>query len=465
MSENEENSKKNISNEEKDIKNEKIIKTENEKEKKIKLDSKKIIDEYLIKDTIGKGTFSTVKLGEHIKTKQKVAIKILNKDKIKAKEDSIRIRREIKILQMMDHPNIIKTYKVTENAKNYYIIMEYCNGGELFNYIVEKEKLGQNEASMFFYQLINALDYIHSLGIAHRDLKPENLLLVENKIIKIIDFGLSNYFNGEKNLETPCGSPSYASPEIIKGEAYNGFYIDIWASGIIMFAMLCGYLPFDDDEEVEDEENEGNSSEENNRRRSANSSNVSNESEKSEDNEILFQRILEGKLDFPSYLTPEAVDLMKKILVVDPTKRIQIKDIKKHKFYLIGEKNFLLNQNVSKQKKIKNIKEIEEQINEMNDNEDNSVNDEDDILNSLSKDLIHSIMDNLNNKNESTNSINNSKINPIKHDIKNIKKNHINVDNDNKAEIEINKNEDSGKKNKFILNKMHFFLNNNHYYH
>ena len=453
MSENEENSKKNISNEEKDIKNEKIIKTENEKEKKIKLDSKKIIDEYLIKDTIGKGTFSTVKLGEHIKTKQKVAIKILNKDKIKAKEDSIRIRREIKILQMMDHPNIIKTYKVTENAKNYYIIMEYCNGGELFNYIVEKEKLGQNEASMFFYQLINALDYIHSLGIAHRDLKPENLLLVENKIIKIIDFGLSNYFNGEKNLETPCGSPSYASPEIIKGEAYNGFYIDIWASGIIMFAMLCGYLPFDDDEEVEDEENEGNSSEENNRRRSANSSNVSNESEKSEDNEILFQRILEGKLDFPSYLTPEAVDLMKKILVVDPTKRIQIKDIKKHKFYLIGEKNFLLNQNVSKQKKIKNIKEIEEEINEMNNNEDNSVNDEDDILNSLSKDLIHSIMDNLNNKNESTNSINNSKINPIKHDIKNIKKIHTNVVNDNKAEIEINKNEDSDKKNKFILNK------------
>ena len=93
--------------------------------------------------------------------------------------------------------------------------MEYCDGGELFNYIVEKERLDENEASMFFYQLINALEYIHSLGIAHRDLKPENLLLVENKLIKIIDFGLSNYFNGENKLETPCGSPSYASPEII----------------------------------------------------------------------------------------------------------------------------------------------------------------------------------------------------------------------------------------------------------
>ena len=126
MSEKEENSKKIIDGQEKDIESEKIINTTKEADKKYKLDSKKIIDEYLIKDTIGKGTFSTVKLGEHIKTKQKVAIKILNKDKIKAQEDSIRIKREIKILSMMDHPNIIKTYKITENAKNYYIIMEYC---------------------------------------------------------------------------------------------------------------------------------------------------------------------------------------------------------------------------------------------------------------------------------------------------------------------------------------------------
>jgi serine/threonine protein kinase len=445
MSEKEENSKKIIDGQEKDIESEKIINTTKEADKKYKLDSKKIIDEYLIKDTIGKGTFSTVKLGEHIKTKQKVAIKILNKDKIKAQEDSIRIKREIKILSMMDHPNIIKTYKITENAKNYYIIMEYCNGGELFNYIVEKEKLEQDEASMFFYQLINALEYIHSLGIAHRDLKPENLLLVENKIIKIIDFGLSNYFNGEKNLETPCGSPSYASPEIIKGEAYNGFYIDIWASGIIMFAMLCGYLPFDDDEEEnEDDENEVNTSD--NIKRSDRTSRVSNESEKSEDNEVLFQRILEGKLEFPSYLTPEAVDLMKKILVVDPTKRIEIKDIKKHKFYLIGQKNFLLNQkniSIPKVKKIKKIEKIEEQL---NDTDNDALKDEDEFLNSLSKDLIHSIMDNLNGKNDSTHNIHNSNPN---HDMNN------STNDNNKASAEVNKNEDGDKKNKVkvLLNK------------
>ena len=343
MGDNKKKSNKSFTYEDKASKDEEILENKKEKEKINKIENNKMIDDYIIKNTIGKGTFSTVKLGEHIKTKQKVAIKILNKEKLKEKEDSERIKREIKILQMMDHPNIIKTYKISENAKNYYIIMEYCDGGELFNYIVEKEKLDENEASMFFYQLISALEYIHSLGITHRDLKPENLLLVNNKIIKIIDFGLSNYFNGEKQLETPCGSPSYASPEIIKGEAYNGFNIDIWASGIILFAMLCGYLPFDDDEEEEDDDEDEagkHSSEDDINRKS--SKEIS--SDDSEDNEVLFQKILEGKLEFPSHLSSDAVDLMKKILVVDPNKRIQIKDIKKHKFFLLGQKNFLLNQ-------------------------------------------------------------------------------------------------------------------------
>ena len=164
--------------------------------------NKKIIEDYIIKDTIGKGTFSVVKLGEHIKTKKKVAIKILDKEKIKSKEDLTRIKREIKILSILDHPNIIKTYKISETPKKYYIIMEYCEGGELFDYIVEKERLDEFESSIFFYQLINALDYIHSKGVAHRDLKPENLLLSQNKNIKIIDFGLSNFF--ETGIGAEC---------------------------------------------------------------------------------------------------------------------------------------------------------------------------------------------------------------------------------------------------------------------
>ena len=443
MTDNAENSSKSMEIEEKSIN---IDKDQEKARNKMKNGAKKMIDEYLIKETIGKGTFSTVKLGEHIKTKQKVAIKILNKEKIKAKEDLVRIKREIKILKMMDHPNIIKTYKIIENDKNYFIIMEYCQGGELFNYIVEKEKLDEDEASMFFFQLINALEYIHSLGIAHRDLKPENLLLLKNKIIKIIDFGLSNFFHGEQNLETPCRSPSYASPEIIKGETYNGFCIDVWASGIIMFAMLCGYLPFDDDEEEEDDSNEENKSVGNtkNRNNISNSNEESNESD-DDDNEVLFQRILEGKLDFPDYLSEDSIDLMKKILVVDPDKRIQIKDIKKHKFYLLGQKNFLLNQknisDIDKNEKPK-IEIIKDKNNKSNINKESINNIIKNYSNKIIKnDIINKDITNNDNKNKikknSTKKTKNSEL--VINDVKIHKVNLELKEENNKEEKNINK--------------------------
>jgi len=352
--------------------------------------NKKIIEDYVIKDTIGKGTFSVVKLGEHIKTKTKVAIKILDKEKIKTKEDLTRIKREIKILSILDHPNIIKTYKISETPKKYYIIMEYCEGGELFDYIVEKERLDEFESSIFFYQLINALDYIHSKGVAHRDLKPENLLLSQNKNIKIIDFGLSNFFEtGIGGLATPCGSPSYASPEIIKGEIYDGFKIDVWASGIILFAMLCGYLPFDDDEEEEEKE-------ESHDKRYFSQSNTNNKEEKSEDNEVLFQKILEGKIEFPDYLSDVAIDLIKKMLVVEPEDRIELDEIKKHKFYRMGKKNYLLYQ------KTVTEHEVYDNINSFNyDNNTNNYNinisDNSNISNLIDKDknIINSEMNSL----------------------------------------------------------------------
>ena len=351
--------------------------------------NKKLIEDYVIKDTIGKGTFSVVKLGEHIKTKTKVAIKILDKEKIKTKEDLTRIKREIKILSILDHPNIIKTYKISETPKKYYIIMEYCEGGELFDYIVEKERLDEFESSIFFYQLINALDYIHSKGVAHRDLKPENLLLSQNRNIKIIDFGLSNFFEtGIGGLATPCGSPSYASPEIIKGEIYDGFKIDVWASGIILFAMLCGYLPFDDDEEEEKEESHD--------KRYFSQSNTNNKEEKSEDNEVLFQKILEGKIEFPDYLSDVAIDLIKKMLVVEPEDRIELDEIKKHKFYRMGKKNYLLYQKTITEH------EVYDNINSFNyDNNTNNYNinisDNSNISNLIDKDknIINSEMNSL----------------------------------------------------------------------
>ena len=266
-----------------------------------------LIGDYIIKKTIGSGTFSTVKLGIHRITQKKVAIKILDKNKIESKDDLERIIREMQILTEMDHQNVIKVFKIYEEENNFSLIMEYCEGGELFNYIVKKQRLTEEETCYFFYQIINGIEYIHSKGIAHRDLKPENLLIGKNKILKIIDFGLSNFYDGTKRLETPCGSPCYASPEMVKGRKYDGFNIDIWAIGVILFAMLCGYLPFEDDEN---------------------------------DNDVLFSQIIKNKIDYPSFLSALSLDILKKILVSDPLKRITIDEIKTHEFYLKGERIF-----------------------------------------------------------------------------------------------------------------------------
>ena len=292
------------------------------------------IGNYLIKKTLGKGTFGKVKLGIYIPTQEKVAIKILEKSKIIEKDDEIRVKREFEMLTLFNHPNVILVAEIFENSGSFFSVMEYCEGGELFNYIVRNRRLSQNEAAFFYYQLINGLEYIHSLGIVHRDLKPENLLLTKDHILKIIDFGLSNYFrkNQRELLLTPCGSPCYASPEMVAGKKYNGFKIDIWSTGIILYAMLCGYLPFED-----------------------------------KDNDILFQKILECKIIFPKFISKMGKDLIQKILVTNPNKRITIKEIKKHPFYLKGKELFESQFSISQ-----NEKEIK-QFNTDNSNDINNI--------------------------------------------------------------------------------------------
>ena len=263
---------------------------------------------YLIKNNLGEGTFGKVKLGIFIKTGEKVAIKIIDKRKLIEKNDLIHLKREIDLLQKLNHINIISVYEIFENIDNYYIVMEYCSKGELFNYIVSKNRLNESEASYFFYQLINGLEYIHSIGISHRDIKPENLLLTNNYILKIIDFGLSNYYreNSHKFLQTPCGSPCYSSPEMVSGHSYDGFKVDIWSSGIVLFAMLCGYLPFDD----------------------------------KNDDKIIFKKIVECEVKYPFFLSDMSKDIITKLLIKDPNKRINIKQIKSHPFYLKGKKKY-----------------------------------------------------------------------------------------------------------------------------
>ena len=265
------------------------------------------LNNYEMKKEIGEGNFGKVKLAVFKPTGEEFAIKILNKEKIKKQMKSV-ILRENDIITQLNHINIVFVYKIIDTPEEYYIVMEYCKLGELFDYIVKKKRLSEEESSVFFYQLINGVEYIHSKGIAHRDLKPENLLLTEDKVLKIIDFGLSHEFNEEEFLKTKCGSPSYAAPEIIARPKYNGFKIDIWCCGIILYAMLCGYLPF-----------EGNSESEAN------------------NNAELFRNILECEPEYPDFLSEQSKDLIYEILNPNPDERISIKQIKKHPFYLKGK--------------------------------------------------------------------------------------------------------------------------------
>jgi len=178
--------------------------------------------------------------------------------------------------------------------------MEYANGNELFNYIVRKSRLSEIESCRFFQQLISGINYIHKLKIVHRDLKPENLLLDHKKDIKIADFGLSNLYPNDELLKTACGSPCYAAPEMLLGKVYHGLKIDIWSCGIILYAMICGYLPFEEDS-----------------------------------NDLLYKKIIEGKFTIPSFVSEPARDLIKKILTTDPSKRFLIEDITNHKWFNI----------------------------------------------------------------------------------------------------------------------------------
>ncbi|XP_044506977.1 SNF1-related protein kinase catalytic subunit alpha KIN10-like [Mangifera indica] len=253
---------------------------------------------YKLGKTLGIGSFGKVKIAEHALTGHKVAIKILNRRKIKNMEMEEKVRREIKILRLFMHPHIIRLYEVIETPNDIYVVMEYVKSGELFDYIVEKGRLQEDEARVFFQQIISGVEYCHRNMVVHRDLKPENLLLDSKCNVKIADFGLSNIMRDGHFLKTSCGSPNYAAPEVISGKLYAGPEVDVWSCGVILYALLCGTLPFDDE-------------------------NIPN----------LFKKIKGGIYTLPSHLSPGARDLIPRMLIVDPMKRISIPDIRQHPWF------------------------------------------------------------------------------------------------------------------------------------
>lgn len=208
------------------------------------------------------------------------------------------IEREIVIMKLIEHPNIMRLYDVWETSTELYLILEYVEGGELFDYLCKSGRLPVAEALGFFQQIITAVNFCHRFNIAHRDLKPENLLLDADKNIKVADFGMAAWQGKSDMLDTACGSPHYAAPEVVMGRAYNGACSDVWSCGVILFALLAGRLPFDDEDLV-----------------------------------TLLEKVKIGKFCMPTDLDPRAKDLISKMLEKDVSKRITLAEIMKHPFY------------------------------------------------------------------------------------------------------------------------------------
>jgi len=253
------------------------------------------LESYTIGRTLGRGTFAAVKFATHRLTKEKVAIKFINKLKMTEPDDLERLSRELKIMQQVSHPHIVQMYEVLQTPRELCLVLEFASGGELFKYISTHHRVRETEACRFFQQAIAGLEYLHSLGIAHRDLKPENLLLDHNKNIKIADFGLSNYYQQGERLNTACGSPCYAAPEKIAGKPYDAAKADLWSMGIILYTMVVGSLPFDD----------------------ANT-------------HKLYKKIQSGYYYMPDYLSDNCKDVIDGLLQINPAHRMNFARLRSH---------------------------------------------------------------------------------------------------------------------------------------
>lgn len=278
------------------------------------INSSSRIGKYQVIKTLGEGSFGKVKLAQHIQTGQRVALKIINRKTLAKSDMQGRVEREISYLRLLRHPHIIKLYDVIKSRDEIIMVIEYA-GKELFDYIVQRGKMLEDEARRFFQQIIAAVEYCHRHKIVHRDLKPENLLLDDHLNVKIADFGLSNIMTDGNFLKTSCGSPNYAAPEVISGKLYAGPEVDVWSSGVILYVMLCGRLPFDD-----------------------------------EFIPALFRKISNGVYTLPNYLSEGAKRLLTRMLVVNPLNRITIHEIIEDEWFKQNIEDYLLPPDLSKTK-------------------------------------------------------------------------------------------------------------------
>lgn len=249
---------------------------------------------YQLDKALGAGNFAVVRLAVHCITGTKVAMKIIDKSKL-CKEDLARLFKEVQIMKLLDHPNIIRFYQVVENYQYIHLVSSYAENGELYEHVMKNGNLSESEARRYFTQICSAINYCHEKGVVHRDLKIENVLLDCNDNVRIADFGFSNYFKPPRLLETFCGSPQYAAPEIFSGKHYDGFKTDIWSLGIILYVLVTGGLPFDGESIAE-----------------------------------IKQYVLRGKFRVPYFVSHECDHLIRSMLSLEPEKRPSMSNILSH---------------------------------------------------------------------------------------------------------------------------------------
>uniref|UniRef100_A0A3B5QY19 MAP/microtubule affinity-regulating kinase 3 n=1 Tax=Xiphophorus maculatus TaxID=8083 RepID=A0A3B5QY19_XIPMA len=258
------------------------------------------IGNYRLLKTIGKGNFAKVKLARHVLTSKEVAVKIIDKTQLNSSSLQ-KLFREVRIMKMLNHPNIVKLFEVIETEKTLYLVMEYASGGEVFDYLVAHGRMKEKEARAKFRQIVSAVQYCHQKCIVHRDLKAENLLLDADMNIKIADFGFSNEFTLGNKLDTFCGSPPYAAPELFQGKKYDGPEVDVWSLGVILYTLVSGSLPFDGQNLKE-----------------------------------LRERVLRGKYRIPFYMSTDCENLLKKFLILNPSKRGSLEQIMRDRWMNVG---------------------------------------------------------------------------------------------------------------------------------
>ncbi|KAF1870357.1 hypothetical protein Lal_00003563 [Lupinus albus] len=264
------------------------------------------VGKYELGRTLGEGNFAKVKFAKHVETGDNVAIKILDKEKVLKHKMIGQIKREISTMKLIRHPNVIRMHEVMASKTKIYIVLEFVTGGELFDKIARNGRLKEDEARKYFQQLICAVDYCHSRGVFHRDLKPENLLLDASGLLKVSDFGLSalpQQVREDGLLHTTCGTPNYVAPEVIHNKGYDGAIADLWSCGVILFVLMAGYLPFEENNLM-----------------------------------ALYKKIFKAEFSCPPWFSSNAKKLIKRILDPNPATRITIAEVIENEWFKKGYK-------------------------------------------------------------------------------------------------------------------------------